>query len=44
MNDNFACLPENALDWETRKFHMLEELIEYSPDVICLQVKYSCIN
>ncbi|XP_071446924.1 nocturnin isoform X2 [Hetaerina americana] len=36
-NDNFMCCPEEALDWQTRRFQMLEEILEYNPDVICLQ-------
>lgn len=37
-NDNFARCPEEALDWNHRKYLIVEEIIEYCPDVICLQV------
>lgn len=36
-NDNFARCPTKALDWHNRRFHIIEEIIEYCPDVICLQ-------
>merc|ERR1712079_825702 len=36
-NDNFVKCPKSALDWRTRKFRMLEEIIQYDADVICLQ-------
>lgn len=36
-NDNFMCCPDEALDWQTRRFQMLEEILEYNPDIICLQ-------
>ncbi|XP_071950537.1 nocturnin-like [Antedon mediterranea] len=35
--DNFIRCPKAALNWETRKFHILEELLTYDPDVMCLQ-------
>ncbi|XP_022900104.1 nocturnin isoform X2 [Onthophagus taurus] len=37
MNDNFARCPVQALDWESRKYKMVEEIVQYCPDVICLQ-------
>lgn len=37
-NDHFVRCPEEALDWNNRKFHIVEEILEYCPDVICLQV------
>lgn len=37
-NDNFVCCPPEALDWTNRRYRILEEIIEYSPDIICLQV------
>ncbi|KAJ8867420.1 hypothetical protein PR048_031221 [Dryococelus australis] len=37
MNDNFVCCPDEALEWKTRRFHIVEEIVEYNPDVICLQ-------
>jgi len=36
-NDNFVKCPKSALDWRTRRFRMLEEIIAYDADVICLQ-------
>lgn len=38
-NDNFVCCPDEALDWKTRKYRIVEEIVEYCPDVICLQVR-----
>lgn len=38
MNDNFAKCPEEALEWNSRRYLIIEELIEYCPDIICLQV------
>ncbi|XP_033112060.1 nocturnin-like isoform X2 [Anneissia japonica] len=35
--DNFIKCPKEALNWETRKFRILEELLIYDPDVMCLQ-------
>ncbi|KAJ8936123.1 hypothetical protein NQ318_022205 [Aromia moschata] len=37
MNDNFAKCPDEALEWHSRRYLIIEELIEYCPDVICLQ-------
>lgn len=37
-NDHFVRCPTEALDWNNRKFHLIEEILEYYPDVICLQV------
>ena len=37
-NDNFVSCPTEALQWPTRRYRMLEEIVEYSPDIICLQV------
>nr|CAD7575705.1 unnamed protein product [Timema californicum] len=36
-NDNFVCCPDEALEWRTRRFHIVEELVGYNPDIICLQ-------
>ncbi|CAG9763398.1 unnamed protein product [Ceutorhynchus assimilis] len=36
-NDNFCQCPEEALDWNHRKYLIVEEIIEYCPDIICLQ-------
>lgn len=38
MNDNFAKCPDEALEWNSRRYLIIEELIEYCPDIICLQV------
>ena len=27
-----------ALDWCTRRYRIVEEIVEYNPDIICLQV------
>ena len=36
-NDKFVrCNPE-ALNWTTRRWRILEEIIRYDPDVVCLQ-------
>ncbi|XP_059468601.1 nocturnin isoform X1 [Neocloeon triangulifer] len=37
MNDNFACCPDEALQWPARRYQIVEEIIEYCPDIICLQ-------
>ncbi|XP_060520021.1 nocturnin isoform X2 [Cylas formicarius] len=37
MNDNFARCPDEALDWNHRKYLIIEEIVEYCPDIICLQ-------
>ncbi|KAG8232036.1 hypothetical protein J437_LFUL012060 [Ladona fulva] len=36
-NDNFVCCPGEALEWQTRRFQMLEEILHSNPDIICLQ-------
>lgn len=36
-NDNFIKCPKSALDWNIRRFRMLEEMIQHKPDIICLQ-------
>lgn len=33
----YSYTPSWALDWSYRSSHLLQELIEYNPDVICLQ-------
>jgi hypothetical protein len=38
MNDNFVCCPDEALEWRSRRYHIVEEIVEYCPDVVCLQV------
>lgn len=37
-NDNFVCCPDEALTWESRKYLIVQEIIQNDPDVICLQV------
>ncbi|XP_049864644.1 nocturnin isoform X2 [Schistocerca gregaria] len=36
-NDNFVCCPDDALEWHRRRYHIAEEIVQYCPDVICLQ-------
>ncbi|KAL1117149.1 hypothetical protein AAG570_004476 [Ranatra chinensis] len=36
-NDNFVCCPDEALHWNRRRYLLTEEIIKYSPDIICLQ-------
>lgn len=36
-NDNFVCCPEEALEWRSRRYHIIEEIVEYCPDIMCLQ-------
>lgn len=38
MHDNFVSCPQEALEWNSRRYHIVEEIVEYCPDVICLQV------
>ena len=33
--------PADALHWKTRRFRILEEVLQHNPDIICLQVCYS---
>lgn len=35
--DGFACCPDAALDWSKRRWRILEEILSYQPDLICLQ-------
>ncbi|KAG8453906.1 hypothetical protein GDO86_000507 [Hymenochirus boettgeri] len=35
--DNFVKCPIEALKWEERKYMILEEILIYQPDVLCLQ-------
>ncbi|XP_072400714.1 nocturnin isoform X2 [Diabrotica undecimpunctata] len=37
MNDNFSKCPDEALEWNARRYLIIEELVEYCPDIICLQ-------
>jgi len=36
-NDNFVVCPPEALDWSSRRWRLLEEIIRYQPDIMCLQ-------
>ncbi|XP_046735078.1 nocturnin isoform X2 [Diprion similis] len=36
-NDSFVCCPEDALEWGNRRYQIVQEILEYAPDVICLQ-------
>lgn len=36
-SDNFIKCPNEALEWNTRKYRCMEEILTYDPDVICLQ-------
>merc|ERR1719228_1445758 len=35
--DNFVKCDPRALNWNTRRWRLLEEIIEHDPDIICLQ-------
>ena len=35
--DNFVLSDPAALDWEARRWRILEECLRYSPDLLCLQ-------
>ena len=35
--DSFIKCPKDALIWETRRLKILEEILTYSPDILCLQ-------
>ena len=37
QNDGFVKCPPEALEWETRRWRLLEELVRHQPDIICLQ-------
>ena len=36
-NDKFVECPDEALDWRTRRFRMLEEIARHDADIVCLQ-------
>jgi len=36
-NDKFVRCPPCALDWTTRRWRIIEEIIRYDPDIVCLQ-------
>ena len=42
-NDNFVVCPPEALDWSSRRWRLLEEIIRYQPDIMCLQVRINFI-
>lgn len=44
MHDNFVCCPDEALDWKTRRYRIVEEIVTYCPDVICLQVSLNYLK
>eukprot|EP00092_Neocalanus_flemingeri_P005276 GFUD01005678.1.p1 GENE.GFUD01005678.1~~GFUD01005678.1.p1 ORF type:complete len:445 (+),score=120.49 GFUD01005678.1:393-1727(+) len=35
--DNFVQCNPSALDWQTRRWRIIEEIVRYDPDIICLQ-------
>ncbi|KAF2355572.1 Endonuclease/exonuclease/phosphatase [Trinorchestia longiramus] len=35
--DNFVMCPPEALNWDTRRFRILEEILSHQPDIVCLQ-------
>ncbi|XP_076316224.1 nocturnin-like [Tachypleus tridentatus] len=36
-HDNFVACPEEALNWRTRRWRMLEEILLYKADILCFQ-------
>ncbi|XP_012267234.2 nocturnin isoform X2 [Athalia rosae] len=36
-SDSFICCPDDALEWANRRYQIVQEILEYAPDVICLQ-------
>ncbi|XP_014243825.1 nocturnin [Cimex lectularius] len=36
-NDNFVCCPVEALHWQRRRNLLTQEIVRFSPDIICLQ-------
>ena len=36
-DDNFVLCPQQALDWDHRKFHIIEEMLLYDPTLVCLE-------
>lgn len=36
-SDNFILCPKEALDWENRSLRVIEEMLQYSPHILCLQ-------
>ena len=37
QNDGFVLCPGSALEWGTRRWRLLEELVRHRPSIICLQ-------
>ena len=37
QNDGFVRCPLPALEWRTRRWRLLEELVRHQPDILCLQ-------
>jgi len=37
QNDGFVRCPLQALEWRTRRWRLLEELVRHQPDILCLQ-------
>lgn len=36
-NDGFIRCPSDALTWECRRYQVIQEIVQYDPDIICLQ-------
>ncbi|XP_013402229.1 nocturnin [Lingula anatina] len=36
-DDNFVKCPKEAFDWKSRRLHILEEILQYEPDIVCLE-------
>jgi len=37
QNDGFVRCPPEALEWKTRRWRLMEELVRHQPDMLCLQ-------
>jgi len=37
QNDNFVACPPSALEWSTRRWRILAEILRHGPHIICLQ-------
>ena len=37
QNDGFVRCPPEALEWKTRRWRLMEELVRHQPDILCLQ-------
>jgi len=37
QNDGFILCPATALDWSSRRWRLLSELVRHQPDILCLQ-------